>query len=97
STRGETSALKLANGWTARGKGFRKPSWNREKDLFIVSGTLQSPDGDRLNRSLATLPSSCRPTAHLIFATSSHYGLSRFDVFPDGDIRLVEVEKGKSA
>ena len=85
----------LQNGWTHWGDGFRRAAVDIQGPLCALSGTVRSPAGKP--GVVTQLPVGCRPDGRLVFVTHSRGRNARFDVFPDGNVVLVDLENAPSA
>jgi len=83
--------LDTRNGWKPWEHGYKRPSFTVQNGLCLVGGVMKNPGGKADAQPAVVLPHHCRPHGRLVFATASHQIASRFDVFPNGEIKLIDV------
>lgn len=81
-----TGLLTLSAGYEAFEKGFRRPTFQKQGNICVLSGLIEVKNP--ANTRIAQLPRECRPQGRRIFFTYQQTDVAsvRLDVFPDGAI-----------
>lgn len=93
-------ACSLQNSWANYGSPYARCGYTKTKDgIIILKGLIRIPSSTApatSGQTLFTLPPGYRPSYRLIFHASSYdttntYGVkARVDVFPDGEVRIID-------
>ena len=67
----QSNPLKLLNGFSTYGNGYRAPGWRKDPSVCLLSG-LMAGSSNPARSSIATLPLDCRPPNTLTFTVMQH-------------------------
>ena len=77
--------LNLVNKWAHYGNGWGSATVAVSKGICVVTGMIKNGKWGHL----ATLPTNCRPSKHLVFNLNNHEKTSRVDVLSNGVVKWV--------
>jgi hypothetical protein len=88
----------LQNGWSDYGGSFTTNGYTKTRDSTVLLKGVIKGGTATSGTTLCTLPVGYRPTARLIFMTTTSGGAegvpSRVDVLPDGEVQIIGGNNG---